>query len=50
MTDEVRALRDALEVAHEGLKWFRDQYPETYSGADDEMDAQIEVALSYSNP
>jgi hypothetical protein len=39
-------LRAALEAARNGLQWYRDKHPEDDSGADDEMMAQIDEALS----
>lgn len=35
----------ALEHAHNSLKWWRSEYPDRYSQADDEMDVQINAAL-----
>ena len=39
-------LREALEAAQNGLKWYRDTYPDADSQADDEMNAEIEEALT----
>ena len=38
-------LRDALELAQNGLKWYRDAHPGDDSGADDEIMHLIELAL-----
>lgn len=38
-------LKEALEAAHEGLKWYRDRCPGAVDGSDDEMDAQIDAAI-----
>lgn len=38
-------LRDTLSAARNGLRWYRDTYVGAESGADDEMQAQIEHAL-----
>jgi len=42
---ENRALRCILEEAYNGLKWYRDTYPEADSQADDELYERIENAL-----
>lgn len=42
---EIAGLRSALELARNGLAWYRDAYPEADSGADDEMMETIAVAL-----
>lgn len=43
---KAKPLRDLLEEAHNGLKWYRDAHPEDNSGADDELYARIEAALA----
>ena len=42
---EIAELRTALELARNGLAWYRDTYPDADSGADDEMMETIAVAL-----
>lgn len=37
--------RNALQAAHNGLKWYRDAAPDLVDGSDDEMDAEIEELL-----
>lgn len=37
---------DALQVAKNGLEWYRNEFPETYSTSDDEAHAQIDEALA----
>lgn len=44
-TDELDRAKQALELARNGLAWYRDAYPEADSGADDEMMETIAVAL-----
>lgn len=44
-TDELDRVRTALELARNGLAWYRDAYPDADSGADDEMMETIAVAL-----
>lgn len=48
--DEWRAIADGLaaqlELAHNGLKWWREEYPSRYSQADDEIDETIEQAIT----
>lgn len=39
-------LREALAKAQNGLRWYRREFPEVESGADGEMDAEIEAALA----
>lgn len=39
-------LRELLELAYNGLKWYRDAHPEDDSGADDELYARINAVLS----
>lgn len=39
-------LRTVLEAAYNGLRWYREAYPDADSGADDEMYADIEQALT----
>lgn len=42
---EIAELRTALELARNGLTWYRETYPDADSGADDEMMETIAVAL-----
>lgn len=44
-TDELDRAKQALELARNGLAWYRDAYPEADSGADDEMMGTIAGAL-----
>lgn len=37
---------EALEAAHNGLKWYRERCPDAADGSDDEADGLIERALS----
>lgn len=41
----IEALKGILEEALNGLKWYRDMYPEADSPADDELVARIERAI-----
>lgn len=43
---EAAAMRRALESAFNGLKWYRAEFPEADSQGDDEMNSEIETALS----
>lgn len=40
------ALREALERASNGLAWYRAEFPDADSPADDEMQAEIDAALA----
>lgn len=42
---EVMALKDILQEAYNGLRWYRDRHPEDDSPADDELYVRIERAL-----
>lgn len=44
-TEKIRVLREALEMARNGLAWYRDSFPQVESGCDDEAQAQIDAAL-----
>ncbi len=46
MNQQINTIREALEAAQNGLKWYRDAHPGDDSGADDEMDAQLSEALA----
>lgn len=39
-------LRDLLEDAYTGLKWYREMHPENDSQMDDELYARIDAALA----
>jgi len=41
----LKATRELLAQAYEGLKWYRDMHPEDDSPADDELYGRIERAL-----
>ena len=45
LVEQVEKLHTALELARNGLAWYRDAYPDADSGADDEMMETIAVAL-----
>lgn len=40
---------DALQVAKNGLEWYRKEFPETESASDDEAHAQIDAAIESLN-
>lgn len=44
-SDALNAAHAALEAAKNGLLWFIENHPDSYSGADDEMMEQIAAAL-----
>lgn len=44
--DVLRQCLDALEMAHDGLTWYRDRFPDVVDGSDDEAAVQIDAALS----
>lgn len=46
MSTPIEIAREALEAAQNGLKWYRETYPDADSGADDEMDSQLSEALA----
>ena len=37
---------DALQTAHRGLEWYRDESPDLVNGADDEADEEILFAIT----
>lgn len=37
---------DAMQVAKNGLRWYRNEFPETHSTSDDEAHAQLDAALA----
>lgn len=49
-TDELDRAKMALELARNGLAWYRDAYPEADSGADDEMMEEIDTVLDGGTP
>lgn len=48
-TDALRKALEALEMARNGLAWYRARYPEAVDGSDDEAEAEIHQALADGN-
>lgn len=46
MKTDIDKLRDALESAQNGLKWYREAYPAADSQADDEMETKLNQVLA----
>ena len=40
-------IEETLGAAQNGLDWYANEHPEDYSGADDEMREQINLALAH---
>lgn len=50
LSAQVNQLRDLLERAQNGLKWYQDSHQEDDSEADGELHAEIDIALATTAP